>query len=219
MRIGGLRYSPQFTKITGALLEAQKNIKVALKDANNPHFKSRYADLASVFDACKDALNNAGIVFVQAPSSTKNEVTITTTLFSQGEWLACQLTAPLSKYDAQSVGSAITYLRRYSLSSIAGVVSDDDDGQAAVGAPALAVQQKNGPHSVGVNAEARKEVAPKAPPQPGEWVVPWGKQKGTPVSQLEDSGLAWLLNYYQGKNEPENLNAVQTEAKKRGIVK
>ena len=128
-----MRTSESIKAIAPALVLAQQAITFASKDGVNPHFKNKYASLSSVIDAIKPALNDAGIVFIQTASpSDDNKLHLTTRLIhSSGEWIEDTATCPLSKQDAQGFGSCMSYLRRYSLSSIVGLYQDDDDGQLA----------------------------------------------------------------------------------------
>jgi hypothetical protein len=115
-----------------ALHKAQKNIKAALKDSTNPHFRSKYADLSSVIDAVKVPLLDQGIIFSQGVSGVENGVAVETMLLHvSGEWMSSTLEIPATKHDAQGYGSAITYGRRYGLQSMCGVPAEDDDGHAA----------------------------------------------------------------------------------------
>jgi len=127
--------SDSIKEISVALHKAQAKIKAALKDATNPHFKSKYADLSSVVDAVKAPLLEAGIVFLQGVEDAENGVAVETMLLhTSGEWLSSTLKIPATKQDAQGYGSAITYGRRYGLQSMCGVPAEDDDGNAAVAA-------------------------------------------------------------------------------------
>ena len=125
-------------KISDALAKAQGQMKPALFNAVNPHYKSKYASLASIREACRDALSQNNIAVIQSTSVEENRVIVTTLLAhgESGEWIRDQLSLKLMKEDAQAVGSAITYARRYSLSSMIGIVADeDDDGENAVKRP------------------------------------------------------------------------------------
>lgn len=124
--------SDSIKAIAEALLTAQKQIKFAVTDSTNPHYKNSYANINSVIDAIKEPLNNAGIVFIQTPSpSNDGKLHLTTRLLhSSGEWIEDTAVCPLQKNDPQGFGSAITYLRRYSLSCIVGLYGDDDDGES-----------------------------------------------------------------------------------------
>jgi hypothetical protein len=128
-----MKTSETISKIAAALLEAQKAITFAAKDTANPFFKSKYADLPTVIDAVKPALNDAGIAFIQSASpSEAGTLALTTRLIHvSGEWIEDIAITPLVKQDPQSYGSAITYLRRYSLAAMTGLYQDDDDGNAA----------------------------------------------------------------------------------------
>lgn len=124
-------------KIAPALLAAQKEIGNAAKDSKNPHFKSSYASLGSVIEAVKEAANKHGIVIVQTPSIGSTGVCLTTRLIhTSGQWIEDVAHTPLAKQDAQGVGSALTYLRRYSLAAFFCITQADDDGNDAVSAPA-----------------------------------------------------------------------------------
>ena len=128
-----MKTSESIKQLSAALLKAQRAIKFASKDANNPHFKSKYADLPAVIDAIKPALNDAGIAFLQTFSpSEAGFIAVTTRLMHEsGEWIQDTATVPLPKADPQGYGSAATYARRYSLAAITGLYQDDDDGNAA----------------------------------------------------------------------------------------
>lgn len=125
--------SEQIDAIAAALSKAQAVIEGASKDKTNPAFRSKYADLASVYDACRDALAANGLAVVQvAESATGETVTINTRLLhASGQWIGGSLTMRPVKADPQGMGSAITYARRYALASIVGVCPEDDDGNAA----------------------------------------------------------------------------------------
>lgn len=131
-----IEQSPELKDLAAALAKAQSQVKGAVKDSTNPHFKSKYADLASIVDACGDALSANGLSVVQFPGYEAREdqfiATLTTMLLhTSGQWVREIAGAPVSKADAQGVGSVITYLRRYSLAAIARVAPEDDDGNAA----------------------------------------------------------------------------------------
>lgn len=124
--------SESIKAIAPALIKAQAKIKGAVKDATNPHFRSKYADLSSVVEAVKGPLLEQGITFLQGVQDAENGVAVETMLLhSSGEWLASTLRIPAAKQDAQGYGSAITYGRRYGLQSMCGVPAEDDDGNAA----------------------------------------------------------------------------------------
>ena len=128
-----MQRSESINELAKALASAQAEIGTASKDRENPHFRSRYATLASVQDACRAALSRHGLSVVQLPGGEGQRVEMTTVLMhSSGQWISCSGTFIATKGDPQGIGSAITYARRYQLAAIAGVApDDDDDGNAA----------------------------------------------------------------------------------------
>ncbi len=104
-------------KVAAALVKAQKEFGPALKTSTNPHFKSRYADLAACVEAVVESLNNAGIALIQRVAPSDSGVLVETVFVHEsGEMLECgQLHVPAIKNDPQGFGSALTYARRYSL--------------------------------------------------------------------------------------------------------
>ena len=124
-----MKTSNEIVKITASFLKAQKKIESVIKDKTNPYFKSKYADLTGVIDACKDKLNSEGIAILQ-PIDGMNVETIL--IHESGEWFS-SLTPIVSKEanNPQMLGSAITYAKRYGLQSMVLLPADDDDGQSA----------------------------------------------------------------------------------------
>jgi len=119
--------------IATALVKAQKEFGPALKTATNPHFRSKYADLASCVEAVMDALNNNGIYLLQKTHDQQSGIMVETVFVHEsGEMLNCgTLYFPASKNDAQGFMSALTYARRGSLMAACGIAPEDDDGNAA----------------------------------------------------------------------------------------
>lgn len=118
--------------IAQALAAAQAEMGKALKQAANPHFRSKYADLGAVMDACLPALNRHGIAVIQPLSESEfGRFVVTRFLHASGESLDCPVPLILGKQDMQGLGSAITYARRYGLMALAGIAPEDDDGNAA----------------------------------------------------------------------------------------
>jgi hypothetical protein len=119
--------------IATALVKAQKEFAPALKDSNNPFFKTKYADLSTCVKAVIDALNNNGIALVQNCHPCPDGVSVETVFYHEsGEIINCGvLHVPAAKNDPQGYGSALTYARRYSLMAACGIAPEDDDGNAA----------------------------------------------------------------------------------------
>lgn len=128
--------SESIKELAAALAKAQGAMKGAVKDAANPFFKSKYADLSSVVDAIREPFAKNGLAYIQLGEATEqDEVRVETVLTHEsGEWISSVLTLPVAKNDAQGFGSALTYARRYALSAMAGVAPEDDDGNAATAA-------------------------------------------------------------------------------------
>jgi len=127
-----MNQSESIKNLAAAMAAAQSEMGAAIKGASNPFFKSKYADLGSVIQAVKAPFAAHGLSYVQFPVSGESSVGVVTRLMhSSGEWLEQEYFIPLGKMDAQSVGSCLSYARRYSLQAIAGIPSADDDGNAA----------------------------------------------------------------------------------------
>lgn len=129
--------SPEITELSKALIEVQKNLQPAVKDAENPFAKNRYATLNSVMDSCRMALLDNSILLTQYPVPVDgcNLGLVTKLVHAKtGQFQASLAVIPLAKPDPQAMGSAFTYGRRYALSAMLGIVSEeDDDGNAASG--------------------------------------------------------------------------------------
>lgn len=127
-----MRTSEHINELATALAKAQGQMGSAKKGAENPFFKSKYADLGSVINAIKGPLSDNGLSYTQFPIREGEAAGVVTRLLhASGQWMESDYTLPLAKFDAQAVGSAFTYARRYALQAIAGIPAGDDDGNAA----------------------------------------------------------------------------------------
>ena len=157
--------SPEITELAEAMIQVQQTLSPALKDAENTFTNSRYATLHSVMNACRDALLEHGIWVTQYPVSVEtNQLGLVTKIVhaETGQWQASLLTMPLPKNDPQGYGSAMTYARRYGLSALIGIVTEnDDDGEMA--------SHQREPHNAGFsprNHGRNPDLSqPKAPPE------------------------------------------------------
>jgi hypothetical protein len=126
--------SEAINELAAALAQAQGEIRNATKDASNPFFKKNYADLASVREAIQPVFTKHGLAVTQLLGNDAHGVTVETVLLHKsGQWLSGTVSIKPVKDDPQGLGSAVTYARRYSLQSVAGIAADDDDGEAAMG--------------------------------------------------------------------------------------
>ena len=127
--------SENITDLAKALLNVQRTVQPITKDAENPFTKSWYASLNSVMDACRNALIENGIWLCQYPVPVEqpNSLGLVTKLThaESGQWQSSLAVVPLPKADPQGMGSAITYARRYALTAMLGMVTEDDDGEGA----------------------------------------------------------------------------------------
>lgn len=190
----------------GALAKAQGKIEGAAKGKENPHFRSKYADLASVWDACRAPLSENELSIVQQPFMRGNQTGVRTVLgHSSGQWIACTAMTTPRDQGPQAYGSCVTYLRRYALAAFAGVApEDDDDGEKAEG------RDRNAkPPGANWGRQPAQSARPADPRDSGEVI-----DDGT-LHELRAAALAkfpkkpadakaWLKEQY-GTDNPEKL--------------
>ena len=141
-----MNQSDSIANLTLALSTVQGKMSHAVKDSANPFFKSKYADLESVWDVCRSLLSENGLAVMQFPGDINfvqlekengdiniaTKMSLTTIIsHKSGEFISQEMSVPVTKPDAQGAGSALTYMRRYALAAVVGVVQADDDGNAA----------------------------------------------------------------------------------------
>jgi hypothetical protein len=128
-----MQRSDSIGTLAAALAKAQGQMQNAAKDARNPHFNSRYADLAAIVDAQRGPLSAHELSVVQIPSTPEAGIVALTTLLlhASGEWLQSdELRVQARDAGPQAVGSCLTYLRRYQLAAMVGIAPEDDDAEA-----------------------------------------------------------------------------------------
>jgi hypothetical protein len=151
--------SQTIAALAASMAKAQAAIEGAAKDKTNPHFRSKYADLASVVDAIKQPLADHGLAYTQVLHDAECAAKVETIIMhSSGEWLSNGVfSVPVDKNNAQGYGSALTYARRYSLSAAFGVAPEDDDGNAAAKAsPAQRIIAANVTPTAGLMEQLEK---------------------------------------------------------------
>lgn len=170
-----MKHSETLGALGKALAKAQGTIKPAAKGAENPFFKSSYADLPAIVRACRDELSKNDISFSQATSYEGEIVVLETILIhSSGEWISGTYPVKPVKADPQGMGSAMTYARRYALAAMVGVVAEDedDDANAASG------------HSKALTREEKGSALDKA--------RDWAREAIREIKSLDEEGLeAW----------------------------
>jgi hypothetical protein len=174
--------SDSIAKLAEALSKAQGEIEGAKKDSENPFFKSKYADLASVWEACREPLSKNGLSVSQFPVESESPgITLVTVLMhSSGEYIISSYSVPC-KPDAQNVGLALTYMRRYALAAAVGIYAEDDDGNAASQNITQATTTTKRPPQ---HDPATKTPPSKPTPPPAEPVVPMSQQAPLPAAVM-----------------------------------
>ena len=125
--------SESIKELATALSKFQGQLQSATKESENPFFKTKYADLASCWEAARRPLSENGLSIVQGISGKLPDAIAWTILFhSSGEWIKSEIPLFVGKPDAQGIGAALTYYRRYGMTAILGITQEDDDGNAAV---------------------------------------------------------------------------------------
>ena len=204
-------------EISTALVRAQKNFGPAIRNAANPHFRSRYADLAACLDAVQPALNEAGIAILQKAVPCDSGVAVETVFMHEsGETISCgTFHVPAAKADPQGYGSALTYARRYSLMAACGIAPEDDDGNAASAPqrPAQSAARKE-------PARLRKE-APRPPEPPAADPAPPTIEQvlemiGTANTAAEARSIG-LSNYKRFGDEEQARIKAAVEARKNEV--
>jgi hypothetical protein len=150
-----MNQSQSIAALAAALAKAQAEISGAVKDSANPFFKSKYADLESVWSACRKPLTDNGLSVIQTTLPMRQGLMLVTTLaHSSGEWMRGFMPVLSKDNSAQSQGSAITYARRYALAAVAGVYQTDDDAEAAQGRPSYYIDPRG---DLGKNVDPKKK--------------------------------------------------------------
>lgn len=169
-----MKHSDALDKIAPALVAAQKAVSPAHKTASNPHFRSNYATLGDVWDAAQKPLADNGLAVTQGVEDADDSgFTLVSTLWhTSGQWISEGVRIPLEKATAQSAGSGITYGRRYGLTSLLGIVADDDDdGNAASGKTVTHASAPVVPIS-SVKAQSTPTAKPNGQPPKARSAVP-----------------------------------------------
>ena len=132
-----MKNSENINELATAMSKAQSAMKPAIKDSINPHYKSKFSNLTSVWESMRIPFTSNGLTVWQDITTCDKTVSVTTkVVHSSGQWVEFgPLTIPLGKFDAQGVGSATSYAKRYALCAALGIVSDDDDDGEAASAP------------------------------------------------------------------------------------
>ena len=128
-----MKQTEDVKELVTALSKAQGQMKPAVFNKVNPHFKNRYADFKSCMDACRSPLSDNGLSVMQYCDTVNDKLVLVTMLsHSSGQWIKSYFPLNPKNMDSQSIGSALSYAKRYSLCAKLGIVSDDDDDDAEI---------------------------------------------------------------------------------------
>lgn len=201
-----MKTSEQIGELAGALAKAQAELKPVKKESENPFYKSKYADLASIIEKCIPILAKHGIAVIHAPSTTPDMVVTVEMRLAHtgsGQFVEAALSAKPAKSDAQGIGSTITYLRRYLLQSMICSASaddvdegddSDDDGHAA--SHNIEQKPKRDPFTV----KTRPKVAP------GDYVVSFGEFAGRAIKTLTNDELEGIARQIHAKAQKQGTS-------------
>ena len=198
-------------ELFAALSAAQGEIENASKNAANPHFKSKYADLAEILNTVRPVFAKHGLSILQHPGFDGSLASVTTIIgHSSGGYITATASCVPAKSDAQGIGSATTYLRRYSAAAAAGIAQEDDDGQAA------AHNRKPAPLTIKVSPSDGVWEALDADTQIGLQRI-----SGVVADFLESGDAAAAFDYIQqqqlGTDEKAGLNTLLGSAERRAL--
>lgn len=229
--------SPTIAAIADALAKAQAEIQNPVKDrtarvkSDKADYTYQYADLANVLDAVRPVLAKHGIAILQAPAVAADQLSVTTRLIhSSGEWIETVLTTGIDpQAKIQTLGSGITYLRRYALQAIVGVVAEeDDDGNGAQGNAAQTQQRRPAPAAPAGNGAApatpgaTKAASPVAPP-PAPSTAPTSAAPAAPSAdphKTECDRLVKQLGEIAGQDFAKQLwHATKPGEKRRDLLR
>src|SRR5690606_15403268 len=148
-----MKTSEDIKEITKALVAFHSEVGRITKDGTNPHLKNRYATIDQIIEEIRPVLASHGLFVMQLPSNSEaGEIQMVTRLYHvSGQWMESpSLKIKVERNNAQGIGSAITYARRYSLTSFLGLnTGEDDDGHAASGDHSGQAQQFRGKQQAG----------------------------------------------------------------------
>lgn len=171
-----------------ALVNAIAETTDIVADSTNPFHKNKYASLSAHLDVLKPIFNKHGLAILQFPIGDADSVGVKTIIIHKdGASLHASALVPAEKgMSGQQAGALISYLRRYSLASVAGVATEDDDAEtdrtAKTSAPKyvdIKTPKANTKFVPNPNATPAPTTAPA-----GDILAPFGDAKGTPLSQL-----------------------------------
>lgn len=223
--------SEHINELASAIVKAQLALVPAAKDHVNPFFKSKYADLPTVWEASGPFREN-GIAITQSPMDAPDEYIVLDTQLSHisGQWMRSRLKIRVAKNDPQGYGSALTYARRYALGCMTGIVTEEDDDGNAASTPqpkAQAYTQQKQTAQAKI-AELRQEMQEPARQQeessketqsPAVFIWRLGKHKGRSVLDIELDYLIWACTNISAQDHKEAALAEVDRRQRQDVMK
>jgi hypothetical protein len=205
-----MQQSESIDQLSTALSKAQGEIQAAIKDKTNPHFRNNFASLQSVIDSLKGPFSKNGLSITQAPGQSEHGWILESQIMhASGQWIRCTFPLLVEKNTSQAFGSALSYARRYTLSSLSGTASDDvsdDDGEIALDA---------------AGGTPKEDTSKRSPSQSNALLKPKSKEKeplkvSGPLSQAISAANAPVKNELNemveaGKIKPDQIRAIISE--------
>lgn len=205
-----MKHSENFSKLALALVAAQAELRAVGKDSVNPHYRNSYASLDNIIESIRPTLARHKLAVIQGAITPESDANAKLTGFAvetmlvheSGEWLSNSVVMPIGKVDPQGAGAALTYGRRYSLSAMLCLATDDDDdgnaaskqGNGRAANRSAATESTSLAHSPVATAQSQPLDQTK--------VMPFGKSKGTPLDKMDPRGLGDALDWAKA-NSPE----------------
>lgn len=182
--------SDDIKELAIALCKVQSQLTGAKKDSENPFFKSKYADLESVWDSIRKPMSDNGLSVTQFPCTMENGVPGLETILihASGQFISNTVPVVSIKQDPQSYGSAFTYFRRYALSAVVGQIQTDDDGNQAQGS----------------NQTKENQSESKISKNTSQYIIPFGKFKGKGLGEVNAEDLKSYAEYIRNTAEKDN---------------
>lgn len=185
-----------YSEIFKAISKMQGTLKPALKDSSNPFFKSKYADLESCWDALRKPLSDSDLCVIQLLETIAMENYVVTLLgHSSGQYLESKFKVCAVKNDPQSIGSAITYTRRYALCAITGLTQSDDDAESAMERTNRG--QFNDYKGYGIHPT--QPTTEDGNTAPTHYTIPFGKYKQRSLEEVGADNLKEYVLYLEEK--------------------
>ena len=198
-----MKHSESMAKLATALVQAQADLKSITKDGTNPHFKSKYVTLDAIIDTVRPVLASHGLTLVQGgfpDMDVRPEIfgVETILLHDSGEWISTTVEVPLGKKDPQGAGAAITYGRRYGISSLLVLATDEDDDGNSASRPAKAATPSKRVQASPQDSKPSARVTGAVDRLPS-WPAPY-KFAGVPLKEAPIEELRRIIDW-QAKDE------------------